>query len=115
MAITRSRLEPRGLSRPRVGSLHDHRQLWVDSDPAIGAARRHMLNLDHDVRDCRHLDTAGEFQMTVAQCVFVGLTLMLVAGCVVREEDGGRGYYRDRGDFHEDGHGGEHERNNFQR
>lgn len=59
--------------------------------------------------------------MTAAQFVFAGLTLMLVAGCVVREEGGDRGYYRDRGEAHDDGHGhdeghgGEPERNNLQR
>ena len=53
--------------------------------------------------------------MTAAQFVFAGLTLMLVAGCVVREEGGGRDYYHDRGDARDEGHGGEHERDNLQR
>lgn len=53
--------------------------------------------------------------MTTAKCLLVALSLMLVAGCVIREDDGGRGYSRDRGDFHDEGHGGGHERSNFQR
>lgn len=53
--------------------------------------------------------------MTTAKCLLIALSLMLIAGCVIRDDGGGRGYYGDRGDFHDEGHGGEHARNNFQR
>ena len=53
--------------------------------------------------------------MTTAKSILIGLTLSLsvsvLAGCVIREE-GGRGpeFERDRGEYHHEGRGPEHER-----
>ncbi len=37
--------------------------------------------------------------MTAVKCVLVGLALVLLAGCIIRDDDG-RSYERGRGEFH---------------
>jgi len=46
--------------------------------------------------------------MGTIKCILAGLALSLLAGCVIREDDGGRGYGHDRGEYHED-HGRDRE------
>jgi hypothetical protein len=69
-----------------------------------------MSRVGHQARNRRRLDAAfvrrtlmcrratGDFQMTAVKCVLVGLALVLLAGCIIRDDDG-RGYERGRGEF----------------